>query len=345
MVDLTTTYAGLTLRSPIIAASSSLTASVSRIKAFAEAGAGAIVLKSIFEEQIESEAADIYSQSSQEFPEAYNYLREYSEAHSIGRHAELLREAKRSVDIPVFASINCSTSEGWIDYAKSLIDAGADGLELNVMRVETDRTQDYGVPERGLIRVVKDLRDAGFAKPLVVKLSKYYSNLIRLCADLRTVGADGVVLFNRSFMPDVDLEKEQLAAGPVFSHPGDFYDGLRYAALVEGAVPSLSIAISSGARTGRDVVKGILSGANAVQMASVLYGKKEQAITDALAEVRSWMEQHKYESLREMLGRLAAKQVDKANFLARSQFMKYFDSPDASHPTNTFTGAVDRPRG
>lgn len=344
MVDLTTTYAGLTLKSPIVVASSSLTASASRIKAFAEAGAGAIVLKSIFEEQIESEAADTYSQSH-DFPEAYNYLKEYTEEHSIRQHVDLLREVKGSIDIPVFASICCSSSEGWIDYAKTLADAGADGLELNVMRVETDRTQDYGEPEKSIIRVVKDLRDAGFRKPLVVKISKYYSNLIRLCADLNTVGADGVVLFNRSFMPDVDLKSEALTAGPVFSHPSDYYDGLRFTALVEGAVPSLSISISSGARNGGDVVKGILSGANAIQLASVLYGKKEQAITDALEQVRSWMEEHKYGSIREMVGRLAAKQVDKANYLSRSQFMRYFDSPDAEHPTNTFSGAVDRPRG
>lgn len=344
MVDLTTTYAGLKLKSPIIAASSSLTASPAKIKTFAEAGAGAVILKSIFEEQIQNEAADTYDQSH-DFPEAYNYIKEYSEEHSIRQHVQLVREVKAEVDIPVFASINCSSSEGWVDYAKSLSDAGADGLELNVMRIETDRTQDYGEPERAIIKIVTELRESGFDKPLVVKISKYYSNLIRLCADLHMVGADGVVLFNRSYMPDVDLSAERLTAGPVLSSPSDFYDGLRFTALVQGAVPGLSVSISSGARNGKDVLKGVLAGANAIQMASILYGKKEKAITESLDEVKSWMEEHKYESITEMTGRLAAEQVDKANFLARSQFMKYFDSPEAGHPTNTFSGAVERPRG
>lgn len=344
MVDLTTTYAGLKLKSPIIAASSSLTASVDKIKAFADAGAGAVILKSIFEEQIQSEADDTYTQSH-DFPEAYNYIKECSEEHSVRQHEQLVRDVKRAVDIPVFASVNCSSSEGWVDYAKSLSDAGADGLELNVMRIETDRTQDYGDPERAILKVVTTLRESGYKKPLVVKISKYYSNLIRLCADLHMVGADGVVLFNRSYMPDVDLKAECLSAGPVFSSPSDFYDGLRFTALVQGAVPGLSISISSGARNGKDVVKGVLAGANAIQMASILYGKKEKAITESLDEVKAWMEEHKYESITEMTGRLAAKQVDKANFLARSQFMKYFDSPESAHPTNTFSGAVERPRG
>ena len=119
MVDLTTTYAGLKLKSPIIAASSSLTASPAKIKTFAEAGAGAVILKSIFEEQIQNEAADTYDQSH-DFPEAYNYIKEYSEEHSIRQHVQLVREVKEAVDIPVFASINCSSSEGWVDYAKSL---------------------------------------------------------------------------------------------------------------------------------------------------------------------------------------------------------------------------------
>lgn len=344
MVDLTTTYAGLKLKSPIIVASSSLTSSVSRLKAFEDAGAGAIILKSIFEEQIESEAADTLSQS-QDFPEAYTYLKEYSEAHSVGKHEELIREAKKVVSIPVFASINCYSTGGWIEYAKTLSDAGADGIELNVMRIETDRTQEYGEPEMAIVKVVSELRKAGYHKPLAVKISKYYTNLIRLCGKLHAAGADGVVLFNRSFMPDIDLRTEKLVAGPVFSSPGDFYDGLRFTALVSGAVSGLSISISSGPRNGKDVIKGVLAGASAIQMASVLYGKKEQAISESLEELRQWMEEHKYESVSEMRGKLAAKHVEKANFLARSQFMKYFDDPDGAHPTTTFSGAVDRPRG
>lgn len=332
MADISTLYAKkLKLSSPFIVASSGLTQRIEKIKEFAVAGAGAIVLKSIFEEQLEQEID--YMSSGSDFPEAMEYLNHYVKSHAIQEHINLLNECREQVNIPVIASINCYKSDSWLDYAKQLIEAGAAALELNVMRIDTNVGQAWGQSEEELANLVSALRKQLPNVPITIKLGKHYTNIIRLARSLHLAGADGVVLFNRTYMPDIDIEKEAIINGPVFSQPADYSESLRYAALVRGGVSELGISLSSGARDGKDLIKGILAGADAVQFCTAIYQGGSNVIRMANDELASWMSKKQYHNLNEFKGRLAATRVDHANMYERSQFMKYFASGDA-RPTD-----------
>ena len=339
MADIKTIYAEkLRLKSPVIAASSSLTHSAEKIGEFAEAGVGAVVLKSIFEEELESEAA--YMSADSDFPEAAEYLSHYVKSHALDKHLDLLKEVKdKHPELPVIASVNCYKSDSWISYAQTLADAGAEAIELNVMRIETGRGDDWGTAEENLVKLTKDIVASGITVPVTLKLSKHYTNLLRLARDLNIAGAKGLVFFNRSYVPDIDIDTEKLVSGPVFSSEQDLSDGLRYAALVRGAVPALSLSLSSGARTGADVVKAVLAGADAVQFATALYHGGARVISEANAFVEEWMDKHGYRTIQDMRGKLAATRVDHANVFERSQFMRYYSSRD-DRPTETFGGNV-----
>lgn len=333
MADISTRYAGLELRSPIIVASSGLTQKFDKIREFAQAGAGAVVLKSIFEEQMENEVA--YMSAGTDFPEAMEYLSHYIHSHAIDNHIQLIKRCKAEIDIPVIASINCYKADTWMGYAESLVDAGASAIELNVMRLETDRAQDWGVSETNLCQLVSNLKKNKLGVPVTIKLSKYYTNIIRLVRDLKVSGADGVVLFNRMFAQDIDIEKESLSAGPIFTNENDLYSGIRFAGLIRGAVPDLSFSVSSGVRNGADAVKCILAGADAVQMCTALYQNGARVITEANQFVDAWMDNKQYHNISEVRGRLAASRVDHATLYERTQFMKHFSTYDPT-PTNTF---------
>lgn len=338
MANISTKYASkLTLKSPIIIASSGLTEKPAKIQELAQGGAGAVVLKSIFEEQMEQEISGMERHA--DFPGAEEYLRSYVHDHALSQHTGLIKACKDSLDIPVIASINCYKADTWMEYAHTLVDAGADALELNVMRIDTDRAQEWGTAEKELVRMVSTLTDALPHLPITLKLSKYYTNIISLCRDLSIAGAAGVVLFNRSYFPDIDISNEAIVSGPIFSSDTDLLDGIRYTSLVRGAVPDLSIAISSGARDGKDLIKGLLAGANAVQYCTALYKGGARVIEESLAYLSQWMEEHKYAGVDEMIGRLAATRVDHANLMQRSQFMKHYSSYD-DRPVDSFGGNI-----
>lgn len=342
MADIKTIYAEkLELRSPIIAASSGLTNNAEKIKEFAEAGVGAVVLKSIFEEELENEAA--YMTGGTDYPEAVEYLTHYVKSHAVDKHLDLIKAVKDSApNLPVIASINCFKSDTWVSYAQDLADAGADALELNVMRIETGRSDDWGTAEEALVTLTHEVSSAvNGTLPVILKLSKYYTNLLRLSRDLNIAGAKGLVFFNRSYFPDIDIDNEKLVAGSVFSSEQDFSDGLRYVALVHGAVPGLSLCLSSGARTGADLVKGLLAGSNAVQYCTALYKGGARVISEANEFLAHWMDKHGYRTTKEMLGKLSASRVDNATFYQRSQFMRHFSSFD-DRPTETFGGNIHR---
>lgn len=336
MADISTLYAGkLKLQSPIIVASSSLTKQSKKIQELAKAGAGAIVLKSIFEEQIEQEIHKMTDHiSTGQGSTAMDYLNYYVKEHALNNHIELIQEAKKSVQVPVIASINAYKSDSWIEYAHQLTKAGADALECNVMKIESSTVQPWGESEQDILKMAERLRKELPNIPIIIKLSKYFTNIIRLARDLKLAGIDGVVLFNRTFMPDIDIEKESITVGSVLSHEGSYSDSLRFAALVRGGVPDLSIALSNGARDGKDLVKGLLSGADAVQYCSAIYQKGTEVISEANKYLSQWMEAKQYRSISEFRGKLAATRVDHATMYQRSQFMKYYASEDAK-PTAT----------
>ncbi|MDY6122870.1 MAG: dihydroorotate dehydrogenase-like protein [Porphyromonas sp.] len=320
MIDITTTYAGLPLKNPIIAASSGLTSNINKIRELADQGVAAIVLKSLFEEQIEMQGASMLELT--DYPEAADYIAQYVKGEEVGKYLDLIRESKKNVEIPIIASINCFRADAWTDFAKNIELAGADAIELNVMRLETDlyATESY---EAQYVAIVSSISRA-VKIPVTVKLSRTLSNIPALVDKLRAAGAKGVVLFNRSYRTDVDVEAEVLSSGVVFTSPADVSDTLRYTGLCSALVPNISYAASTGVHGWEEVVKCILVGSTAVQMCSALYRGGVGSVKETLDGLVLWMNRKGYRSIDEFRARLNASDVKSATMFERMQFMKYF---------------------
>lgn len=321
MVDISTSFVGLQLKSPIIVGSSGLTRSVDKVKAFAEAGAGAVILKSLFEEQIEAQVASLSEHN--DYTEGAEYLAHYVRAEEIGQYLELIKKYKASLDIPVIASVCCMRSESWYDFALQIQEAGADALEVNIMKVETDLFYNPTVAEQGYITLLQELKQR-LRIPIIIKLSRYHTALPSLVDKLRAAGASAVTLFNRTYQTDINLDTEELSSGDVFSHKGDFAETLRFTAIVSGAIKGIEISASTGIYTWEEVTKALLAGAETTQMATVLYKEGATAIATALEGLKAWMDEHGYLSIDELRGRLNAAQTGQSNTYERVQFMRYF---------------------
>lgn len=321
MVDISCSFVGLQLPSPLIVGSSGVSRSLDKAKAFVEAGAGAIILKSIFEEQIESQVA-LLTQSN-DYTEATDYLAHYVRSEEVGAYLRQIKEFKQSLPIPVIASICCMRSESWLDFASQVEQAGADALEINIMKVETDLFYNAQTSEQGYIHLVQELCNR-LRIPIIIKLSRYHTALPALVDKLRAAGASAVTLFNRSYQADINLDKEELTTADVFSHVGDFADTLRFTALVSGAIKGLELSASTGVYSWQELTKAILAGATTAQMATALYKQGPTALRDALDGLKMWMQGHGYVTLDEMRGRLNASQTGQSNQYERVQFMRYF---------------------
>lgn len=321
MAKLSTTFAGLQLSSPVVVSSSGLTSKSHNLLRYEQAGAGAIVLKSLFEEQIDKDIDHMYS--GVDYPEAMDYLQAYVKNNALDNHLTLIKEAKEVLSIPVIASINCFKKDSWVSFAKDIEKAGADAIELNYMSIETDLDAPYGAAEKELIQMVESLCKQT-SLPVTVKLPKYFSNIVRLVRDLQIVGAKGVVLFNRTYAMDIDVKNLRVKAGNIFTRPEDIEDPLRYTALVHGGVPGMDVALSTGAHNTEGVLKAILAGAKAVQMCSNIYHEGEELITKVNRELEQWMDDHKYYTIDEFAGELAAKDNELNAMYLRTQFMKYY---------------------
>lgn len=321
MIDVKTSFVGLTLQSPIIVGSSGITRNLDKVKAFAEAGAGAVILKSLFEEQIEAQTASM--QSEGDYTEASDYLAHYVRVEEVGRYLDQITRFKRELSIPVIGSICCTRSDSWTEFAAQIEAAGADALEVNIMRLETDLFFDAEASERLYIDVVKALK-ARVRIPIIIKLSRYHTALPALVDKLRASGAAAVTLFNRTYQPDINLDNETLTTSDVFTHEGDFIETLRFTALVGGAVPGIEISASTGIYHWQEVAKSLLAGAQTTQMCTALYKEGPRAITEALTGLRMWMQHRGYLTVDEMRGRLNAGAHADAHTFERVQFMKYF---------------------
>lgn len=321
VVNTQCSFVGLQLQSPIIVGSSGLARSLDKVKAFAEAGAGAVILKSIFEEQIDSQVASLAEHN--DYTEGVEYLAHYVRGEEVSNYLSLIKQFKKELNIPVIASVCCMRSESWLDYATQIEAAGADAIEVNIMKIESDLFFNWATTEQGYIHLVQELHRR-LNIPIIIKLSRYHTALPALVDKLHAAGASAVTLFNRSYQADIDLDKEELKMGDVFSHQGDFAETLRFTALVSGMVKDLEISASSGVYTWQELTKAILAGASTAQMATALYKHGVKAIEEALAGLKLWMQEHGYLTIEEMQGRLNATHTGQNNLYERVQFMRYF---------------------
>ncbi len=324
MADLSTTYMGLKLKNPIIAGSSGLTNSVAHILDLEKNGAAAVVLKSLFEEQIRFEISKTIneSHSGNYYPEAEDYIHNYSRENKVDAYLELIREAKQKATIPVIASINCVSASEWISFARKIEDAGADALELNIFILPSDPYQSGEENEKVYFDIVNKVKKQ-LSIPLSVKLSNYFSGLAKTALKLSWTGIDGIVFFNRFFSPDIDIEKFKVTATNVFSHPEEMALSLRWVAMLSDRL-HCDIAASTGIHDGKAIIKQLLAGARAVQIASAFYKNGFEIIPGMLKELEDWMEHQGFKKLDDFMGKMSVKKADNPAAYERVQFMKHF---------------------
>ena len=323
MADLSTHYAGLDLRNPIIVSSSGLTDSVEKIRKLENAGAGAVVLKSLFEEQILFEAGHIADSS--DYPEAEDYIRNYTRNNSVDKYLDLIEAARSAVDIPVIASINCVSDLDWIEFARKVEEAGASALELNIYYLPASRDASSQVYENLYLSIAEKVRDIVYF-PLMIKLGPYFTNLVNLANLLYHRGVNGVVLFNRFYSPDIDLKNMRMTSSEVFSSPADLYISLRWVAIVSSLVKDIHLAASTGIHDGQGVIKQLLAGARATQVCSAIYKKGAGHIATMLDDLTAWMDKNEYRDIASFRSKMDYKSLKEPQIYERSQFMKYFSS-------------------
>ncbi|MEX0987187.1 MAG: dihydroorotate dehydrogenase-like protein [Bacteroidales bacterium] len=321
MIDLTVKYAGLELRSPVIVSSSGLTGTVSRIKKIAEAGAGAVVLKSLFEEQIQFEIGNM--DTGKDYPEAADYLRTYARENSVSNYLALIRAAKDAVDIPVIASVNCYSSNEWIDFTAKMEEAGADAIELNIYYLANDKKKDPRKYENVYLEILENVKKR-VAVPVIVKVGMHFSNLTWLADQMEIRGAAGIVLFNRFYAPDINTDDLTMGSAEVLSTPSDIRNSLRWVGIISSEVDRLDISASTGIHSGLGAVKQILAGAEAVQVCSVLYRNGVGYLKDIIGEIKTWMEKKQYHSIDEFKGKMSYGNIKDPAVYERAQFIKYF---------------------
>ncbi len=324
MADLTTEYLGLKLNNPIVAGSSGLSASVKGVKDLAENGAGAVVLKSIFEEEIMFEYDDVLKEAGEKGVnlDQFDYYDYQLKGDKVKKYTDLIAESKNSVSIPVIASINCVYSHEWVSFAKQLEQAGADALELNMFFLPSDFERTSEEKEKAYFEIIEKVqKEIGI--PIALKISYYFSNLGPMIQKLSETGIAGLVLFNRFYSPDFDIDKFEVVSSNVFSNPSDLAISLRWIAIMAERV-GCDLAASTGVHDGNALIKQILAGANAVQVVSALYQEGKGTIFTMLKTLEKWMEKKGFDSLSDFRGKMSqAKSSNPAGY-ERVQFMRCF---------------------
>ncbi|MFA6333943.1 MAG: dihydroorotate dehydrogenase-like protein [Bacteroidales bacterium] len=322
MSDLSVNYLGLSLCSPLIAASSGLTSQVDKIVAFAEAGIGAIVVKSLFEEQIVNET-EFLSTQSQNYPESADYLHHYIRQNSIDKYLKLIKDIKVAVSIPVIASINCYSSGEWTSFAKEIQEAGADGLELNIYSLPLNILKSSNDIEKEYLEVVGKVTRM-LKIPVAVKIANTFTNIPGFVNELKAYGAKGVVMFNRFYSPDIDIKKVQIIAANAFSHEEEYLRELRWVGIVSSLVPGIDLSASNGIHNGSIVIRQILAGAATVQMCTALYKNGPDAITQTIADLNLFMDSNGFTTISDFKGKLNISNIENPQKFERVQFMKNF---------------------
>ena len=327
-MDLSTTYMGLKLKNPLVPSAGPLTADADSIARLGEQGAAAIVLHSVFEEQIRHDEAELdhfTTQGTESFAESLTYFPQAQEyRHGPDEYLELIRKAKQAVDVPVIASLNGVTAGGWTDYAKKMEQAGADGIELNVYYVATDPKQTGVQVETLYVDILKAVKGA-VKIPVALKLGPFFSSLAATAKRLDEAGADALVLFNRFYQPDINLDSLEVVPDLVLSTPFEMRLPLRWIAILHGHVQA-SLAATTGVATGRDVVKLLMAGADVTQMCSVLLRKGARELATILHDLETWMEENEYTSVEQMKGSMSQRTCPDPAAFERANYMKTLNS-------------------
>ncbi len=324
MVDLTTTYLGLNLNNPLVASASPLAKKLAGARRLEDAGVSAIVMESLFEEQIVLESLQMHddlSRGADSHPEARSYLADYGFFH-LGPEAYLehLHRVKSAVSIPVIGSLNGFSTGGWVEYARKIEQAGADALELNLYDLATNPDLTSVELEARHIALVKDIR-AEVRIPIAVKLSPFYTALPNFARQLTVAGANGLVLFNRFYQPDFDLEALEVTPNLVLSNSHELRLPLRWIAILYGRVKA-DFALTSGVHTGHDLIKALMAGASVAMSASALLKHGMGWAARTLADAVDWMEEHEYASVRQMVGSMSQLSSAEPAVFERANYMK-----------------------
>lgn len=323
MTTLKTTFAGLKLKNPIIVSSSGLTDNAEKNQLFDEAGAGAIVLKSLFEEQIMLEADWLGNPNI--YPEGSDYLVEYVRQHKLAEYLELIKESKERCSIPIIASINCYQDAEWVDFAKEIEKAGADAIEINILSLQTNIKYTYGTFEQRHIDILRHIKEKTQI-PIIMKLGENLTNPVALIDQLYANGASAVVLFNRFYQPDIDIEHMKHISGNTFSTKSELAKSLRWIGIASAAVDKIDYAASGGIHSPEGIIKSILAGASAVEICSAFYQSRYRIVEEYTLFLTAWMKRKGFDNISQFKGVLNTKNLEGVNTFERTQFMKYFSN-------------------
>ncbi len=340
MENLETTYLGLKLRNPLIAGSCGLTNSTQNIKELAKKGVGAIVIKSLFEEQIHAEAENVIKNNTREesiydrpsekifnkriydYDEAYSYVYDFAKRNTLGKYLYFINEAKEAVDIPVIASINCVSNQDWHSFAKKIEETGVDALELNIYVLPSDMRRSSADNEKIYFDIIKEVRSY-VNMPIALKIGYYFSSLSQSVRNLSQTGIKGIVLFNRPYNADIDIDTISLSNGSIYSTAEDFSRTLRWVSILSGHV-DCDISASTGIHDEKSFIKQLLAGACTVQIASALYKKGFDVIPEILKGTTAWMAKHKFETIDSFRGKLSKSKLENPAAIERVQYMKLY---------------------
>lgn len=325
MEKLSVKYLGIELKSPLIVGSSRLTSTIGNLKEAEDNGAGAVVLKSLFEEQIMYHIRNLTSSTG--YPEADDYISFYAKSQSVDKYLSLIRKAKETLGIPVIPSINCYSSGGWTEFAKNIADAGADAIEINVFFLPVDRKKSSAECEKVYFDLIEKLKKT-VKIPVALKIGFRFSNILYMVDQFYMRGVEGVVMFNRFYEPDFDINKLEVIPASIFSKEIERRYVLRWIGMTSAQKLKISISASTGVHSGQDAVKYLLAGADSVQVCSVLYDKGIPFIKTMNNQIVEWMDRNKFRNVSDFRGKLNYGNYEKPAVFERTQFMKYFSSED-----------------
>jgi len=323
MVNLAVTYLGLKLKNPIIIGSSGLTDNIEKIIELEKQGASAVVLKSLFEEQILAESAHHVDLDKSFGYDVHDYIHNYTRNHKLGDYLSLIKEAKAKTNIPIIASINCVSDSEWVNFAKQIEDAGADALEINISLLPSNHEIRGVQNEEMYFDILEDIR-AITTLPVAVKMSRYSGGLANI---IKRLGwsklVDGIVLFNRYYSPDFDIDTLKMINTNIYSTPQEITTSLRWIGISRNFV-SIDLAATTGIHTGEGVIKQVLAGANAVEIVSTIYKNGPSYISTIIKDIEAWMDKNNYSSFDDFRGLMAYDKNKETAAFERIQFMKHF---------------------